>query len=209
VTRTWTDANGNFSPDCNLSSIAQQDGRTRSQRCRCQDPAKLAAEMFETAQWSQASQAAQALATRLTQVPVDGQQDLLRELITRGFLSATGMPAGGTSAVGGQGEAAVTVTGGVKPPAVDPSLFFLPLVQTLVDAQAAVAAANPTVSTYQYVSLIRDDGNLDGRLVTVDDVETAAGQLALAVGLADLIATPGQGGNYGVGDGADFLPPLL
>jgi hypothetical protein len=57
---------------------------------------------------------------------------------------------------------------------------------------------------FPYVALVRAAG-LDG-VVTVDDLDRAAGGSALVLGLDRLLST-GQGGDYGVKDGAEPLPP--
>jgi hypothetical protein len=49
---------------------------------------------------------------------------------------------------------------------------------------------------------VRSDGT-----VTVDDLDQTMGGAALVLGLEELLAT-GNGGAYGVKDGAEPLPPL-
>ena len=47
------------------------------------------------------------------------------------------------------------------------------------------------------VTLLREDGSVDGRLVTVDDADNMAGRLALVLGLRDLLASPAKGATTG------------
>jgi hypothetical protein len=55
-----------------------------------------------------------------------------------------------------------------------------------------------------FVDLLRRGGP-DG-VVTVDDVDESRGGAALVLGLQRLILT-GEGGDYGVKDGSEPLPP--
>ncbi len=151
--------------------------------------------------------AARALGARLNQTPVPGDtQDMINRLIDARFLQAAEFPRGDVQAVGGPGVAVVVVSGGADPPAVDPGAFCLPLVGALVDAQQPVVAAEPMKTAASFVSLIRDDGALDGQMITVDDFDQVAGQVAMVFGLANLVANPGRGGDYGVKDGVPLLP---
>ena len=113
----------------------------------------------------------------------------------------------GISGIGGGGQAVVLLSGTSRPPAVDPGLFMAPLAAALVEAQRPVAAAETETTLAPFVTLLRDDGSLDGRLVTVDDADNMAGRLALVLGLRDLLASPGKGGDYGVKAGASALLP--
>jgi hypothetical protein len=44
-------------------------------------------------------------------------------------------------------------------------------------------------------------------MVTVDNADQAPGRVALVYGLRDILASPGDGGDYGVGPGASALLP--
>ena len=145
--------------------------------------------------------AAQALADRLLVAPAPGAPDLLVELQTAGFVDIVG-PLGVTG-IGVPGQTVAVVAGGPAPPSVDPATFLLPLVSSLVarDPVTPVSAGEPTTTEYPFVSLIRTS-DVNGKLVTVDDVDTVFGQLSFAIGLQDLVANPGHGANYGERPGA-------
>jgi copper transport outer membrane protein MctB len=152
--------------------------------------------------------AAAALGGRLSEAPVSGAiNDVLREMADQGFVSSAEFPPGELQGIGGPTVPVVVVAGGSQPPAVSAATFFVPLVTTLVDANQTVAAVEPLGSTVNFVPLIRDDSAIDGRLVTVDDVDEVTGQLALVLATANLIQNPGQGGDYGVKGGVSLLPP--
>ena len=55
------------------------------------------------------------------------------------------------------------------------------------------------------MSLIRGDGALDGKLVTVDNADQLPGRVAVVLGLRDLLLSPGQGGDFGW-HGTDLIP---
>ncbi len=57
-----------------------------------------------------------------------------------------------------------------------------------------------------FVGTLRNDGTLQNKLSTVDDIETQSGRVAVILALAQL---PGQVGDYGVGSGADAAIPKL
>jgi hypothetical protein len=152
------------------------------------------------------SETAQALAERLARGrPVTGE-DPLQALVRDGFLTFRAGDAD-LSTVGGPSQAVVVLSGGPSEPAVDPSLFFQPLVEGLIGAGVSVAAAETSFSAYPFVALIRD-GALDGRLVTVDDAETTPGRVALVRGLHALIFS-GTGGDFGIKHGATSLIPAI
>jgi hypothetical protein len=93
---------------------------------------------------------------------------------------------------------------------MDPNRFILPLIANLVgrDPPTPVIVGEPFTSTDTLLSLIRT-GDLSGKVVTVDDVEEVIGQVSFAVGLQRVVQNPGQGANYGRGDGvsAPFPAP--
>lgn len=153
-----------------------------------------------------AKQAAQAVGARLANGPgLTSSDDLLSSLDSAGFVVLRGGT--GTSGIGGTGQAVVLLSGTTRPPAVDAGLFMVPLAAALVEAQRPVAAAEIQATVAPFVSLLRDDGSLDGHLVTVDDADSMPGRLALVLGLRDLLASPGKGGDYGVKAGASALLP--
>jgi len=153
-----------------------------------------------------AKQAARAVGERLANGPgLATTDDLLTKLSSSGFLVTRGGT--GTSAIGGGGQAVVLLSGATTPPAVDPGLFLAPLAATLVQSQRPVAAAETQTTVAPFVPLLRDDGSLDGHLVTVDDADSMPGRMALVLALRDLLASPGKGGDYGVKAGASALLP--
>lgn len=152
-----------------------------------------------------AEAAAQRLAARLVAGPESPQDDLLDRLRTAGFLIMRG---GGTpEEIGVTFQSLVLLAGGNDPSALDPARFLQPLSTSLVESSRPVVAAEDTESIASLVTLIRNNGSLDGRLVTVDNVDQIPGRVAIVFGLRDLLATPGKGGDYGVKDGASGLLP--
>jgi hypothetical protein len=153
-----------------------------------------------------AKEAARAVGARLANGPgLAPSGDVLSSLDSAGFVLIRGGI--GISGIGGGGQAVVLLSGTSRPPAVDPGFFMAPLAAALVEAQRPVAAAETETTLAPFVTLLRDDGSLDGRLVTVDDADNMAGRLALVLGLRDLLASPGKGGDYGVKAGASALLP--
>jgi hypothetical protein len=152
--------------------------------------------------------AAQALAQGLSPSTSVVGGDVLEKLLSAGFLAPVGSgPSQSTlDEIGHPGQVVVVLSGGRgDEPPLPPEDFAVPLVTRLADLNVPVAAGESLLSDYPYVSLVRADGT-DGT-VTVDDLDQTMGGAALVLGLQDLIAT-GDGGAYGVKDGADPLPPL-
>ena len=152
--------------------------------------------------------AAQALAQGLSPSTSVVGGDVLDQLLSAGFLAPVGSgPSQSTlDEVGQPGQVVVVLSGGRgDEPPLAPEAFAVPLVTRLAELNVPVAAGESLLSDYPYVSLVRADGT-DGT-VTVDDLDRTMGGAALVLGLEDLIAT-GDGGAYGVKDGADPLPPL-
>jgi hypothetical protein len=152
--------------------------------------------------------AAQALAQGLSPSTSVVGVDVLEKLLSAGFLAPVGSgPSQSTlDEIGHPGQVVVVLSGGRgDEPPLPPEDFAVPLVTRLADLNVPVAAGESLLSDYPYVSLVRADGT-DGT-VTVDDLDQTMGGAALVLGLQDLIAT-GDGGAYGVKDGADPLPPL-
>lgn len=153
--------------------------------------------------------AAQALARGLSPSTsvVDG--DVLDQLLSAGFLAPVDAGPSQTTLeeIGQPGQVVIVLSGGrgEGDPLLAPEAFAVPLVESLASLNVPVAAGESIQSDYDYVSILRDNGT-DGT-VTVDDLDHAMGGAALVLGLEDLIAT-GDGGAYGVKDGAAPLPPL-
>jgi hypothetical protein len=163
--------------------------------------------------------AAEVLAQRLAvgaprrAVPPTGP-DILDDLLTANFLTTTpGSPSisrGDLPGIGGKDQLVIVVSGGRGEPLIDPELFFVPLVEGLVQRGALVAAGESASTEYPFVPALRADGAAgDGtRMVTVDDLDFSVGGAALVLGLERLLLL-GQGGNYGIKAGATAaLPPL-
>jgi Copper transport outer membrane protein, MctB len=154
-----------------------------------------------------AAQAAQALADRL-EGPSPGQDDLLTTLSDSGFIALPQLGQGGLAAIAGPGQGVVVLAGGAKQPAVQPDGFLLPLMASLdaATSPAPVVAAEPTDTIPAFVELVRE-GDLEGRVSTVDDLDMVFGRFSLAVALHDQIVAPGQGTDYGVKQHANALFP--
>lgn len=152
-----------------------------------------------------AEAAAGRLAARLIAGPGSPDADLLDRLRTGGFLIIRG---GGTPQdIGATFQSVVLLAGGRDQPALEPANFLQPLAASLVESSRPVVAAETTETASSLVTLIRDDGSMDGHLVTVDNADQIPGRVALVFGLRDLLASPGKGGDYGVKDGASGLLP--
>lgn len=138
--------------------------------------------------------------------------DVLDRLLREAFLS---LPNGSPSLteadledLGGNGELFVVLAGGDEEPAPTTDEFLVPFVEDLVARGATVAAAESAGTTYPFVATLRDDDGLDGRIVTVDDVDLSIGGAALVLGLERLVVL-GQGGDYGFkGSDVSLIPPL-
>jgi hypothetical protein len=142
--------------------------------------------------------------------------DILDEFLTANFLTtAQGSPSisrGDLPGIGGKDQLVVVLSGGQGEPLVDPQLFFVPLVEGLVQRGATVAAGESVSTDYPFVPALRADGaagdGTDPAMVTVDDLDFSVGGAALVLGLERLVLL-GQGGNYGIKAGATApLPPL-
>lgn len=156
------------------------------------------------------AEAARQLAGRLAEGPSadPARGDVLDALVAGSFVTIRG--GAGAAEIGGAGTATVVVAGGPEPPIVDPAAFLQPLVRGLVEAGRPVVAADtsatdPPERTVALVPLIRGDGALDGKLVTVDNADELPGRVAVVLGLRDLLLSPGQGGDYGW-HGTDLVP---
>ena len=148
--------------------------------------------------------AAAALARRLRAAPDDGalpEDDVLNRLLSAGFLDAS--EEASLDEIGRSGQIVVVLAGGAtEEPALAPDAFAVPLVDALVELGVPVAAGESFTTPVPYVGAIDGDG-----VVTVDDLDLTMGGAALVLGLDRLLAT-GEGGTYGLKDGADPLPPL-
>lgn len=148
--------------------------------------------------------AAAALARRLRAAPDDGalpEDDVLNRLLSAGFLDTS--EDASLDEIGRSGQIVVVLAGGAtEEPALAPDAFAVPLVDALVELDVPVAAGESFTTPVPYVGAVDGDG-----VVTVDDLDLTMGGAALVLGLDRLLAT-GEGGTYGLKDGADPLPPL-
>lgn len=159
-------------------------------------------------------QAARQLGTRLAAGPDGTGTDLIDGLVHGngtvggGFLTVQpGSGVTGTSEIGGANQTVVVVSGGKGEPPVDPSAFLTPLVEQMVKDLHAVAAAESTTTSFPFVSSLRTNPSVDGHIVTVDDCDLLFGRVALVLGLHDMLASPGRGGDFGTRSDADALLP--
>ncbi len=156
------------------------------------------------------SLAAEALATRLA---TDGRRepatddDLLYALLTEGYLASmdASLTDPALAGIGGPDQIVIVLSGGLEEDAVmPPDAFAVPLVQRLAELGLPVAAGESVDTVVPFVSVLRGIG-VDG-VVTVDDLDESRGGAALVLGLQRRVLT-GEGGDYGVKDGAAPLPP--
>lgn len=155
------------------------------------------------------SSAAEALADRLASDARrgPGDPDVLRELLNEGYLTPIGPGASdeALAGIGGPGQVVVVLSGGrSEEPAMSPSMFALPLTERLAELGLPTSAGESVGTVQPFVETLRATGT-DG-LVTVDDLDLGMGGAALVLGL-DRLLTTGDGGDYGVKDGAAPLPP--
>jgi copper transport outer membrane protein MctB len=150
--------------------------------------------------------AARELAARLSTPLSPGAADVLRELLDARFLVLRG-GAGPIDDIGQPDQAVSILAGGNRDPILAPQAFLAPLTSALVESAWPVAAAETTTTVYPFVPLLRQDGALGDRLVTVDNADTMPGRIALVLGLRDLLENPGKGGHFGIKGGAAALIP--
>lgn len=149
----------------------------------------------------------EAMANRLSFGP--DEEDLLLELIQAEFLLNPGPGLGeqGLSELSAA-DLVVVVGGGSEQPALRPDRFLVPLVASLAGNgdEQAVAAAESRESTYEFVTLLRSDGETADQIVTQDNVDELLGEVGLVLALEDLMVF-GEAGHYGAKDGASTLIP--
>jgi hypothetical protein len=153
-----------------------------------------------------AQEAAHVLAARLANGPAPFGTDVLDALHAGGFIVIRGGPEG-TSGVGGPGQAMVLLAGSDRSSALDPQLFLVPLASALLDEATPVVAAESQDAAEPFIAVLRADSQVDGHIVTVDNADQVSGRVSVVYGLRDLMATPGEGGDYGVKPGASSVIP--
>jgi hypothetical protein len=151
--------------------------------------------------------AARALADRLASGPAGvGATDMLQSLVDQKLVlvqDASVAPA----AIGGPGVSVVVLASTSATPALDPSHFFVPFIDSLVQRGTETAAVGPTLSASSFIPDVRADDRIDGKIVTVDTIDLVYGQVALVWGLQGLRAGE-SGGDYGLQCGSCALLPL-
>jgi len=135
------------------------------------------------------------------------EEDLLARFLSEGFIVATDPAIVTTEGVGGPGQAFVFVVGGAAEGAAGLSDALLSLIGGIGSRGMTVAVAEPTISVDDVVARVRSEVDATGPVVTVDDLDLPAGGAALVLGLERAVRT-GQGGHYGMEEGAEqLLPP--
>lgn len=156
--------------------------------------------------------AAQTFAERLAKDPrtaLAGQTDPLGELLSQGFLTASGpgLSDATLEEIGGRGQLVVVIGGGgaeLSPPS---SRFLVPFVDELVTLGVVTGAGESVASDDGFIALIRSGSADGGSLITVDNADMPVGSSALVIGLQSVLFG-GPGGDYGVKAGASrLLPP--
>ncbi|HXY72253.1 MAG TPA: copper transporter [Actinomycetota bacterium] len=150
---------------------------------------------------------ARALGDRLATGPptATGQSDLLQEMVDAKLVTLSDA-AGGAGAIGGADVPVVALSGSAPSTPVDARTFYVPLFDQLVANGTPTAAASSSTTSSPFLDQIRADGGVDGKILTVDDVDLAPGQVALVWGLQRLI-NGDDGGDYGLSCGTCSLAP--
>ena len=148
-----------------------------------------------------------------------GEPAPLAALVSAGFLSyeppdvaggpATSTPVPGLGAIPVAGTRFVVVSGAGAE--VGDDLLALPLAQILAtggrQAVAAEAGQDTDGGRAVFVGLLRRDAIANGKVSTVDNLESPMGQAAVVLALEELGES--RVGHYGVGPGAQRLLPAL
>lgn len=108
--------------------------------------------------------------------------------------------------IGGPGVSVVVLSSSSAAPVMDPSRFFIPFIDSLVQRGIDTAAVAPTVSSSSFMSDVRADDRIDGKIVTVDTIDLVFGQVGLVWGLQS-VRDGGTGGDYGLQCGSCALMP--
>jgi hypothetical protein len=151
-----------------------------------------------------------ALGRRLASGPTVGpdEDDPLAQLVLGEFLRAADPEIVTVRSVGGPDQSFVVV-GGTPSSAIQvPSEAFVGLTQVLTEQGVTVAVAEDlATSVTGLVEEVRGNVSQErGPVVTVDDAADPLGGVALVLGL-QRARESGQGGDYGLGEDADLLPP--
>lgn len=151
-----------------------------------------------------------ALGRRLASGQIAGpdEDDLLTHLLLGEFLRATDPEIVTVRSVGGADQSFVVVGGTTSDTLDVPTEFLVGMTQILTEQGAIVAVGEDlTTSVSGLVTSVRSDvSESRGPVVTVDNLADPLGGVALVLGLR-FARESGQGGNYGLGEDADLLPP--
>ncbi len=156
--------------------------------------------------------AAQALAQRLADDPTSfsSSTDLLGELLSQGFLtaSAPGISDATLLQIGGRGQIVVAVGGSTVEITPSSSAFMVPFVRSLTDLGVTTGAGESLAADDGFLTDVRTQVDASTtELVTVDNVDFPIGGSAMVLGLREAIVR-GTGGDYGVkADASRLLPP--
>lgn len=193
VTSTLRVAGARLDGTLNLSD--ELDLRSEDSRRR------LAAAVGSTA--SDARSLSGLLVAQLSSALQSRDPGFLAKLAAAGLSTGEGNPLGDPAPNAAPGPPQAVVVLGGKTSAEFNARLVVPLVQAMASAPMVIAVAEPGTAA-ALLKPLRDQSGL--RLVTVDSVDEAMGQAALAVGLQAAFA--GRFGNYGLGDRAtSALPP--
>jgi hypothetical protein len=129
-------------------------------------------------------------------------EGLLGQLEKDGFVHTDRAVDGSTVA---PGSLFIVVAGGVDQAPFAAAPFCLALARSLATHSGTVLAAEPSDSTWGFVSAVRADARAQRSVSTVDDAETVPGGIAAVLGLRE--AMRGHVGHYGFGPGADAVIP--
>jgi hypothetical protein len=141
--------------------------------------------------------------------PTRGTADLLDG--TAGFVDVE-HPGVDLQDIGGTGTIVVVFAGGTAAPSMSLDAFLLPFVRELATSPhvTPVAVGESLTSVWGFVGSVKGDGDHipEASIVTVDDLDQPYGGIALVLGLAQVISTPGGGGggDYGVRGADGFVP---
>jgi hypothetical protein len=155
-------------------------------------------------------EAARDLATRLAEGP--GGRQILEALLEEGFLAVQGprLEETGLRSLGGPGQLVVALAGGPAPSDLLPEDFLVPMIEVLVAREMPVVACEPVTGEEEeppFVTTLRREPEVAGRISTQDNVDLLPGQIGLVVAVEDLFL--GAAGHYGVKDGATRPLPEL
>jgi hypothetical protein len=99
----------------------------------------------------------------------------------------------------------VVLAGSIDSPPFAASSFCLNLARSIAAHSGTVLAAEPSDSTWGFVSSVRADSGAQNSIATVDDAQTVPGAIATVLALRE--AMRGRIGHYGFAPGADAVIP--